>query len=60
MIIKDFYEEKGVVAKPNKRGQIWMWAMLGLAIVSLVAAYWVIVTIPVAIVAIIALSLIHI
>lgn len=54
MIVKDFYEEKGVVAKPNKRGQISMWAMLGLAIVSLVAAYWVIVTIPVAIVAIIA------
>ena len=47
MIIKDFYEEKGVVAKPNKRGQIWMWAMLGLAIVSLVVAYWVIVTIQI-------------
>ena len=54
MIVKDFYEEKGVVAKPNKRGMISMWAMLGLAIVSLVAAYWVIVTLAVAIVAIIA------
>ena len=38
MIIKDFYEEKGVVAKPDKRGRVWMGAMRGLAIVSLVAA----------------------
>lgn len=54
MIVKDFYEEKGVIAKPNKKGAITMWGMLALAIICLVAAYWVIVTLAVSVVAIIA------
>lgn len=40
MIIKDFYEEKGVKAKPNVKGTITMWAMGFLAIASLVGTYW--------------------
>lgn len=40
MIIKDFYEEKGVKAKPNVKGTVTMWVMGVLAVASLVGAYW--------------------
>ena len=40
MIIKDFYEEKGVKAKPNVKGTVTMWVMGFLAIASLVGTYW--------------------
>lgn len=38
MVTKDFYEEKGVVAKPNKKGHIAMWVMLAIAILALLTA----------------------
>lgn len=40
MISKDFYEEKGVKAKPNVKGNVTMWVTGVLAIASLIAAYW--------------------
>ncbi|MBQ8983770.1 MAG: hypothetical protein IJ079_09290 [Lachnospiraceae bacterium] len=38
MVTKDFYEEKGVVAKPNKKGAVAMWVMLAVAILAFVIA----------------------
>lgn len=38
MVTKDFYEEKGVVAKPNIKGHIAMWIMLAIAVVAFVLA----------------------
>ncbi len=40
MISKDFYEEKGVKAKPNVKGTVTMWVMGALALASLIGAYW--------------------
>lgn len=40
MFNKDFYEEKGVVAKPNVKGNITMWIMGAIAVLSVVASYW--------------------
>lgn len=40
MIVKDFYEEKGVVAKPHTNRTVTMWAAGGLALACLVGAYW--------------------
>ncbi len=40
MIIKDFYEEKGVKAKPNTKGTVMMWILGAVALIGLVLAYW--------------------
>ncbi|MDE7368007.1 MAG: hypothetical protein K2N24_11690 [Lachnospiraceae bacterium] len=40
MIVKDFYEEKGVVAKTNSKRTTTTWVAGGLAILSLIGAYW--------------------
>lgn len=40
MIVKDFYEEKGIVAKTNAKRTATMWAAGVLAILSLIGAYW--------------------
>lgn len=40
MIAKDFYEEKGVVAKPKVKQLVTMWLSGGLALVSLIVSYW--------------------
>lgn len=40
MIVKEFYEEKGVVAKTNSKRTVTMCVAGGLAILSLIGAYW--------------------
>lgn len=37
MFAKDFYEEKGVVAKPNVKGTIAMWILFTVAVLGIVA-----------------------
>ena len=41
MLVKDFYEEKGIKAKPNVKGNILMWVMAGLAVLSLIGALFI-------------------
>lgn len=40
MIVKDFFEEKGVKAKPNVKGTVTMWMMGFLTVAGIVVAYW--------------------
>ncbi len=37
MFTRDFYEEKGVVAKPNTKGTIVMWGLFVVAVLGIVA-----------------------
>lgn len=41
MFAKDFYEEKSVEAKPNRKAKAAMWIMGVIAIAGIVAAYWI-------------------
>lgn len=40
MVVKEFYEEKAVVAKTNKKRTATMWVALGLTIASLISIWW--------------------
>lgn len=41
MIVRDFYEEKGIVAKPNNKKYLSMWITGCLTVACLVGALWI-------------------